>query len=736
MPRPVPPVIRRGRNNKGARLISQTDSVRPVGNDATGGWLAEVYRVFKQQPTAAAQRLQSLLNFMCASQLYLQDNFRLGRPLTPADIKTDPSGHWGVCPPTNHVLAALGPVIGRTTPGGGRVRILHGAGHAGPSLRAWTYLSGEIGDLHAGYRRGRSGYEKIIREFPGELGGEVTPLLPGIDYMGGMLGSCLAFAQGLALGAPDLVVPVIGDGECETGDTAASWIAGLADAAGPALGSVLPIVLLNGYRMGSRSLLGNLPASAVHAYFSGLGYVPVLATGAFIAGTRKAVLEAMRLLAEPAAPGPPVLLLTMPKGDTCPEFAAGRRVAGTAAVHKAPLPAPGEDPARLAELEAWLRSYHPQSLLDEQLEPTAEVAAVSRAPRPAARPASQEPGPGPGTVGSAPPGGYRVERRFRQAVVELLESRAASSQLGVFSPDEFSSNLSVPPPGGALAGALRELLNEQVCHAWLEGWLTAGQPGLFVGYEGFAMLTATHIAQYAKKLHLLRAAARPAPRSLNYLLSSTCWENSYTHQDPGLLSALLARDDPLVRVFTPATVGQCLAVLAACLDDFGHVNVIVFSKRPMLRVSPLPAAELMRPWSVWPGSAAAAVAELTLVAIGNVMAVEVQAVAGQLRETRPQLAIRMISVSDLSATAADASAAPMCAQGVWAQIGDRCAVLVATATHAAPIRGMVAQALPGRRAHVAGYRDPGRPVPARLLMRECGCDAQSLMLTALRLVAA
>ncbi|GAB3828916.1 hypothetical protein ACFPIJ_33035 [Dactylosporangium cerinum] len=58
------------------------------------------------------------------------------------------------------------------------------------------------------------------------FGSEITPLIPGVRYTGGQFGPALAVAQGMALDAPTrLVVPLIGDGECETGATAAAWLA-------------------------------------------------------------------------------------------------------------------------------------------------------------------------------------------------------------------------------------------------------------------------------------------------------------------------------------------------------------------------------------------------------------------------------------------------------------------------------------------------------------------------------
>lgn len=69
------------------------------------------------------------LNYLSAAQLYLTDNPRLARPLRRTDIKESPSGHWGVCPPVNYLLAHLGPLTARR-PADAELLVLHGAGHA------------------------------------------------------------------------------------------------------------------------------------------------------------------------------------------------------------------------------------------------------------------------------------------------------------------------------------------------------------------------------------------------------------------------------------------------------------------------------------------------------------------------------------------------------------------------------------------------------------------------------
>lgn len=198
------------------------------------------------------------LNYLCCAQLYLRDNVLLSRSLTAQDVKPQPRGHWGVCPPVNLALSLIAP-IQQSAPD--HISVLHGAGHAGPSAFAFSYLSGRLGSRWPQFAQGSAGLRHLIQDFPHDdgLGGEITALIPDQQYMGGQLGPSLSLAAGLALDNPrQLAIPLIGDGECETGTLAAAWLGQRALRDGNDHGAVLPVVLLNGQKMGGPSLLAQL----------------------------------------------------------------------------------------------------------------------------------------------------------------------------------------------------------------------------------------------------------------------------------------------------------------------------------------------------------------------------------------------------------------------------------------------------------------------------------------------
>ena len=88
---------------------------------------------------------------------------------------------------------------------------------------------------------------------------EISPFYPGTIYDGGELGYSLAVAMGAVLDNEDLTaVVILGDGECETGCISAAWKS--IKCLGKKRGHLLPIINLNEYRMGGRSLLSMMDA--------------------------------------------------------------------------------------------------------------------------------------------------------------------------------------------------------------------------------------------------------------------------------------------------------------------------------------------------------------------------------------------------------------------------------------------------------------------------------------------
>ncbi|MFI6350249.1 phosphoketolase [Streptomyces sp. NPDC050560] len=682
-------------------------------------WGSAAHQAVDAVPDHAVDAFWRALNYLSAAQLYLNDNPRLGRPLRTTDLKESPHGHWGVCPPVNFLLAHLGPLTARR-PAGTELLVLHGAGHAGPSALAHAYLSGV---LHlTGKKPGWSmpGLRALISGFPhrDRFGGEITPLIPGVRYTGGQLGPALAVAQGMVLDAPHrLAVPLIGDGELETGTTAASWLARRALIGSGAHGAVLPIVLANGLKMGGPSLLADMSAEEMERYFEGLGYTPLIHDGADLPAFRGLLAHAFsRVRPLGGEERQPVVVLTMPKGHTGPEQVGSRQIGGTPAVHKTPLNDPLRDPQEFAALANWLASYRPTELFTHQGRPTDLV-----------RPAL------PGGIVksvSARPVGVPDPRpaQPRPDVSAVVRERAAAGAFRLFSPDEIVSNrLRLSTDGSTTPWAV-EVLNEEICHCWLQGYTETGRDALLATYEAFAPLNTSLLVQHLKQRRLRHLAGQSGLPSINYLITSLGWRNTFTHQNPGLVSSMLEIENRLVHVYTPADATRAAAVLAAMLADRDHVNFLIADKHPGPSFPPAPfREELTDGAALWPHLSHEGSPDLVLASAGSIAARELSAAVTLLRQSHPEIKVRYLHVNDLAALGSPRHRSSALSEAAFTHLfGYNAPVLVAVPTYPGAARALLAERVRADRFHVVGYREPHGPTTPDDLLEQCGLSAAAL----------
>ncbi|MFC6834370.1 hypothetical protein ACFQL8_36685, partial [Streptomyces goshikiensis] len=463
-------------------------------------------------PGQKADLLWRAQAYVAAAQIHLQDNVLLRRPLGPGHVKARPAGHWGTVPGTAWALAHVALLSGT---GDAELVPLLGAGHAGVAQIAAGWLTGHLVAARPQFTRDEQGLVNLCRSFPevAGLGSEVTPALPAGDFLGGRLGGCLPFAQGAALASSPgrVIVPVLGDGECETPTTAAAWLAAHALPGTP----VLPIVHLNGFRMGAPSLLADLTEQALTAYAAGLGWhartvtVPDDGHEAFHTELAQGVADTL-------AGRRTVLFMRCVKGWSGPAAVNGQQVLGTARAHKTPLTRAACDSAQTYALEGWLSSYRPQELFTDGGHPGPGLAA-SLAATAWPRLTGPRRAPLPRATGQQQP------VSFADAVATVVRAHARAGDFRVFSPDELASNRLSELAGQAWT---TEVLAEEVLGEQLAGFNAAGGRGVLISYEAFAPLLATGIISLLKQQRMPGAAPRP---SFNLLLTSYGWQNTYTH---------------------------------------------------------------------------------------------------------------------------------------------------------------------------------------------------------------
>jgi len=635
-------------------------------------------------------------NYISAGQIYLLDrNPLLRRPLVPDDIKPRLLGHWGTTPGLNFVYAHLNRAIVRYDLD---AIFMAGPGHGGPALLANTYLEGTYSDLEPNVPRDERGLAALFKQFsfPGGVPSHASPTTPGSIHEGGELGYVLAHAYGAAFDNPDLLVcAVVGDGEAETGPLATAWHSN--KFLNPQRdGAVLPVLHLNGYKIAGPTVLARIPADELTALFQGYGYDPLFVEGddpalmhPLMAKTLDRAIERIRAIQKDARsngftqrPRWPMIVLRTPKGWTGPKIVDGVPVEGTWRAHQVPLLQVREKPEHLALLEAWMRSYRPQELFDEQGRP---VAAVLATLPPAGRRMGANPHANGGillrdlvmppfesyAVDVPSPGAVTGEATRTLGVFLRDVMRSNPESFRVMCPDETTSNrldalfdvtnrctvAQIVPGDDHLApdGRVMEILSEHMCEGWLEGYLLTGRHGVFPCYEAFTHVVDSMVNQHAKWIKMASEVSWRRPiASLNYLLTSHVWRqdhNGFSHQDPGFIDHVLNKKAETVRVYLPPDANTLLSVADHCLRSRNYVNVIVAGKQPEWQWLDMEAA--IRHCTIgagiwdWACSDGSAEPDVVMACAGDVPTMEALAAADFLRVHVPEMRVRLVNVVDL-----------------------------------------------------------------------------------------
>ena len=632
-------------------------------------------------------------NYLAAGQLYLQDDPLLRQPLSPRHLKPKPVGHWGTVPGQNFIYTHLNRVIVKY---GLNMIYVCGPGHGGSAVVAQAYLEGTYSEIYPNVSQDEEGMGKLFRQFsfPGGIGSHCAPNTPGSINEGGELGYSLAHAFGAVMDNPDLIAAcVVGDGEAETAPLATAWHSNkFLDPVGD--GAVLPILHLNGYKNGTPSLFARITHEEVEDFFKGCGWTPRFVEGddpaqmhqKMAAALDWAVRELQRIqqgareLGERERPRWPMIVLRSPKGWTGPV-----QEDGTCNVHQLPLAVDEDPPKRLAELEAWLRSYKPEELFDERGAPVAALRALAPQGerRMAANPHAngglllrdlRTPDFSRYAVDVPAPGAVEAEdmAELGNYVRDVIKLNQQARNFRVFIPDEALSNklhaafeasgrrwnASVLPTDRTLSpeGRIMDgMLSEHMCQGWLEGYLLTGRHGFLNSYEAFIRIVDSMASQYAKWLKVAgQLPWRQDIASLNYVLSANVWQqdqNGYTHQDPGFLDHVANKKADVVRLYLPPDANCLLSCFDHCIKSRNYVNVIIASKHP--RPQWLTMDEAIKHcthgigiWQ-WASNDQGSEPDVVLACCGDTPTLETLAAVTILRRYLPEVKLRVVNVVDL-----------------------------------------------------------------------------------------
>lgn len=638
-------------------------------------------------------------NYLSVGQIYLMDNPLLREPLLPEHIKPRLLGHWGTTPGLNFIYVHLNRLIRQRD-----LNLLYicGPGHGGPGMVANTWLEGSYSDIYPQISADAEGMRRLFKQFsfPGGIPSHAAPETPGSIHEGGELGYSLVHAFGAAFDNPDLIVPcVVGDGEAETGPLSASWH-GIKFLNAARDGAVLPILHLNGYKIASPTLYGRASDDDLLQLFNGYGYDPIFVTGddpqlmhVQMAAALDEAFDHIRQLQQEArsnvaaknVPRWPMIILRSPKGWTGPKIVDGKRVEGFWRAHQVPVSSCREDESHRQILEAWLRSYRPDDLFDEQGRLKPELQAL--APQ------------GDKRMGASPyANGGRLRKELvvpeiRQFAVEVKKPgeteeqstavlasylseifRSNPDNFRLFGPDETASNRlgkvfevtdrswmeEIKEYDEQLSpdGRVMEVLSEHQCQGWLEGYLLTGRHGLFTCYEAFIHIVDSMFNQHAKWLKVSRKLPWRKPvSSLNYLLSSHVWRqdhNGFSHQDPGFIDHVANKKADIVRIYLPPDANTLLWVGDHCLRTWDRINVIIAGKQPEPQWLTLDEAVVHceKGMGIWPWAGneqAGRSPDVVMACAGDVPTLETMAAVDLLRQWLPELQVRVVNVVDLLA---------------------------------------------------------------------------------------
>jgi xylulose-5-phosphate/fructose-6-phosphate phosphoketolase len=635
-------------------------------------------------------------NYLSVGQIYLYDNPLLRDTLTLAHVKPLVLGHWGTTPGQNFIYVHLNRVIKKYDLD---MIYVAGPGHGGPAIVGNVYLEGTWTEVYPNVTQDTAGLKKLFKQFsfPGGISSHVAPTTPGSIHEGGELGYSLSHAFGAAFDNPDLIVAcVVGDGEAETAPLATAWQSNkfldpMTD------GAVLPILLLNGFKISNPTVLARIGHDELGQFLRGCGWAPYFVEGddpetmheRMATVMDQAIEDIRRFQANARAtkdatrPRWPMIVLRSPKGWTGPKTVDGLQVEGTFRAHQVPLLVDAAHPNHIGQLESWMKSYKAEELFDDDGRLISELAEL--APK-----GDRRMGANPNANGGILLHDLHMPD-FRDHAVHVPSPGAVDGQdtlvLGsffkdivtlnkdnfrVFGPDETLSNLlgavfevtnrqwdaekldndEFLAPAGRV---LDSMLSEHQCEGWLEGYLLTGRHGVFNSYEGFIRIVDSMFSQHAKWLKVTRELPwRRNIASLNYLLASHVWQqdhNGFTHQDPGFLDHVINKKADIVRVYLPPDANCLLSTFDHCLRSRHYVNVVVAGKHALpqwltIEEAVVHCTQGLGIWR-WASNDQDSEPDVVMACCGDTPTLEVLAAVSILRIHLPDLKIRVINVVDL-----------------------------------------------------------------------------------------
>ena len=638
-------------------------------------------------------------DYLSAAQLYLKDNFFLKEKLKAEHVKERVLGHWGTCPGLNVIYAHLNYLIYKHQ---AEILFICGPGHGAPAVLSNLFAEGTLTKYYPELTRDEKGTGDLLKRFswPKGFPSHVTPMVPGSILEGGELGYSLSTAYGSILDNPNLISAcVIGDGEAESGPLAAAWNAN--KFVNPkSSGAVLPILHVNGYKISNPTIYGLMSDEEIKNLFSGFGYHPIFVEDNdtihddMISALEQAYQEIKQIWKNAREKGKilkprwPMIVFRNPKGQTGIKSYHGTKIEGSFHSHGIPLTNPAYDHKQLEAVEKWLKSYKIEELIDKNGSPKTEI--LKFVPK-----EKYSMGQNKHAFGGKikkdlklpDSKNYQVkcERKCRGQCFEsntykageylrdIFKLNKKEQNFRFFCPDETESNKlqaifeetkraytwpvakhdeNINPDG-----RVTEMLSEHTLQGMYEGYVLTGRHGLFATYEAFAPIISSMIDQYAKFIkQSMRMDFRPPVASMNILLTSSLWRqehNGYSHQNPGFIANVLLKHGAFSSVYLPPDANSLIVALEDCFKRTDCINAIVASKQKTPQWLSLEEAKKQLETGImvweWVGGEGSKNPDIVIASAGDYVTYESLAAVSLLKEHIPELKIRFVNVSELTA---------------------------------------------------------------------------------------
>lgn len=499
------------------------------------------------------------LNYIVLCEMYLNEYLKPDA-IEEKDLKKYNPGHLGTSLSLNFIQANLNYFLNKNKL---TSKTVIGTGHAGVSLISNLWLNGILKDYYPKYSLDKNGLNNLIKDFGETIRSEINPEYPETIYDGGELGYSLGVAYGYAINTEEDIIPcIIGDGEAETGTLCSAWqLNKMLDTKS----KVLPIINLNELKMGANSFLSRFSNEELINYYSLMGYDVSIVD----AKKEDDLLKTINLMQETfnktLSSKYPLIIFRSKKGFTLPNI-NDLKLEGNTKVHKNPLQGCTMQD-KLDIVKKFLKFY------EEELFDNADNLNIDNFKFKTESAFSNKQ-----TMKN-----ISIKENRTLDNIEMLEDYLCDytkeNNFMIFSPDELFSN-----KFGKLSSNAIEILNENLLQALYQGYIQAGNNGLFISYEGFMPIITSMLTQYYKYLMQKQVLLHNENTcSLNYLLTSTCFENTYSHQNPEFVNALLQRYDFFYNVLYPKDGANLIKCVEQSINSKNLINVVVSSKRHLMK---------------------------------------------------------------------------------------------------------------------------------------------------------